>query len=779
MNKVKVRKITFLALVALFVLTLSLAIGSLMPVRAWASGSDNNPFNTSTIMGYKEEGADTGYLALTLESDTDTKEYQRKLALKWYEGLAEDEAAPEGDTRNNPGKAAYFSMTFSLPALNFKTLTFTFSGTEENVSKEALSVNDLVFEKSGEGLVAYVVDASMQAEKEKDGFEFPAEDKHAVTAGEDGYAIRIDEEGCAAGEFNLYVGETNVGKLTNIGVNYLDYSSSTSAKKKPFVIKAELEEGKKQKILVKQISGQTFDLTGGTDGTADEDGLIPVTGGKITDNAPAVLVLNQKVYGFTLGQRFDLTYEVIDVCDNSVSADRSYYMLAYDENGAPVAPDEESSDDYKTLNTSTYFLPKDSAESAGEEEQFVSIRFALTDNKGKGDFIYLSWYAAMDADSEKPALSSPEGQGVDYIRVRKPDEISTPEYSVFKADAEAQDNILNDPDGKIADYQAKVTELAENLSAGDGAYFYLPSLRELVTSGYADYTDLRFSIYYYKPGQAEGATASSQTNLRYNNLKFEVDKVGVYRFRVLILDKSSNAMELWYDGKLTTVSSSNIWAIEHFPEFSFEVGYNGLTIEDAGEQTQGNTGSSYSVKDFTIVSLGDLDKTYSLYHVDMDKVEGDVDYSDFVEMLDADYFDKLDAAGALREIKVFNDEIDEDDEEKWKEADNDYHWTPGTTPGSFVPMEKGIYIVKLTVADPNRAGAIDNAYLAINVKNSTDITPGQIDWLQNNIVSVILFAIAAVLAVFILVLFFVKPPEKDIEDIDLDKLKGKKCTKNE
>ena len=124
-------------------------------------------------------------------------------------------------------------------------------------------------------------------------------------------------------------------------------------------------------------------------------------------------------------------------------------------------------------------------------------------------------------------------------------------------------------------------------------------------------------------------------------------------------------------------------------------------------------------------------------------------------------------------INVYNDDVTEDDEE-WEDTDNDYAWDPESSL-SFTPQESGIYFVGLTVTE--QTGATVSSYMAIEVRNPVDIIPGVSQWLQNNTVSVVLFSISAVLAVIIIVLFVVKPSDKTVEEVDLEKLKGRKTKK--
>ena len=66
------------------------------------------------------------------------------------------------------------------------------------------------------------------------------------------------------------------------------------------------------------------------------------------------------------------------------------------------------------------------------------------------------------------------------------------------------------------------------------------------------------------------------------------------------------------------------------------------------------------------------------------------------------------------------------------------------------------------------------AYQVIEVRNPIDVTPGETYWLENNITSIVLFSVSAVLAIVIVVLFVVKPSEKKVEEVDLEKLKGRR-----
>ena len=301
----------------------------------------------------------------------------------------------------------------------------------------------------------------------------------------------------------------------------------------------------------------------------------------------------------------------------------------------------------------------------------------------------------------------------------------------------------------------------------------MPSLRGLIYSNFADYRNLQFTVCYYQETQADGDTASSESGLSYNELRIEVDEDGWYKIRIFATDASSNAMKYYNkDGELVDVTTSNVWDIEEIPEFRVYIDYDGASIEDPGSQDYGYRDRTYTISDFDIIALAGYVEDYALYYFDSDYLaEGQTmpSYDDFVENAEQ-YFTDTYKASMIR-INEYNSDVTEDDE-NWDDTDNDYNWNPSSSL-SFVPQRSGIYVVELTVTDPNRPGTMETAYMAIEVRNPVDVIPGQSQWLQNNITSVVLFAISAVLAIVIVVLFVVKPSDKKVKEVDLEKLKGR------
>ncbi len=917
MSKMKHRLITFAILALLFVLTLSLAIGSLSIPRASVSAATYAPtsvFSAGTggevgsdrPEGTTEEDEGEYYVQFSFRNEGKVH-YRRDLALRWFEAAEADQAESaqeEEAVRANPGQEKFFSMTFAFAptavethtegsgdnavtyktcpvcgfgggdgehlamdaatctqcgynfadVMQFKTLEIAFESTEENITKDGITTNILYLEYTDGKLYAAVKDASFDSEKD----ELAASDKTeiAYTAGDDlTLSLGAAAAGSAVGEFavTLATGEQSyaLANFTNIGGNYLEYRSSAATTPQiPMtftVTLPEATEGKnapEQAILMRSLNGQSLKVQN--------------SDGRIEDDAKPVLVLDEAVYSFRLGQRFSLTYEAIDVCDDSVSVTRSYYMLKKDTKGEGEEakevwhkPDETTDNDYKTLTTSTFFMPTSedmTLDEDGKPYAYVSIRFKLDDGTHDDYYVYLTWYAANDNVVER---LGDEGETVsegfkcgkcDHVMTKEEYEAATAEGATFKCpgkeettDAEGNttevdctatkddytelfsdnyfDYIKVDLEAKgptyvglkaqeaeeetqknanvstwtenaegltaVEQYQKALDEAAKGLSAGDGAYLYLPSLRGLISSDYADYRNLRFSIYYYKPGTAAGGSASSATSLRYNNLRIEVDEVGDYRFRILAQDASSNAMQYYdEDGELVTLSSSNIWEIDGIPEFKFFIDYDGPTIEDMEEQTEGYRDRSYSISSFDVVALEGYETEYTLYYFNSEHLgeHAAPTYSELVEAAKGKSTLEKWIEDCLEEIYVYNPDVTEDDAE-WDDTDNAYNWNPDSSL-SFVPQKTGFYFVKLDVTDDYLVNTTTTAYQVINIRNPIVQIPGKTPWLTNNIVAIVLFSISALLGIAIIVLCVVKPADQTVEEVDLDSLKGKKKDKN-
>ena len=54
----------------------------------------------------------------------------------------------------------------------------------------------------------------------------------------------------------------------------------------------------------------------------------------------------------------------------------------------------------------------------------------------------------------------------------------------------------------------------------------------------------------------------------------------------------------------------------------------------------------------------------------------------------------------------------------------------------------------------------------VEVASEKDVIKGETEWLKNNIVSVILFSVAALMLILIIILLLVKPSDETLEDVD-------------
>lgn len=763
MKRVKFYSLTIGALTLLLALIMTLSI-CLTHGSVRANAEDYRPsaiFSAGTggTVTVTDDGeSDTTYVKLTLDPRGQVH-FRRDLALKWY-------TAMENADYKNAGQARFFSMEFKFLDLNFTEFTLAFESAEENVSKDAKATNTIHFYRQDGKILAALQDSSEQ----KDDWAASEEEKKDI-AYSDRVIVRLDDkadgEECVEGEYALYINDVCLGKMTNVGGTYIEYlSAASSTPRIPFTFTAkELEAGAENlRLITYELNGQSLAVNGA---------------GRIDDTVSPALVIDEKIHAYTLGKRWNLTYKTIDVCDESVTISRKYAMLKSNGGGSFEEP---SDSDYKVLSTSSYFMPTSDDQ---EVDQLVSIYFILDDgtfvespgdNHKQSERIYLTWYAA---DSALTHLGD-GSEASDYIKVNRSE--GGPVYVGLTA-GEGENVLEKEEDGtpvleKLSEeYQEAVTKAAEGLSAGSGAYFYLPSLRDLITSEYTDYRNLSFTVYYRKQGDEAGSSATATSTLKYNGLRFEITKEGKYIFKVMASDGSGQNMKYYYENRLQDVTASNIWDIDEIPQFYFEASYAGATIEKPEDISSGYSGQSYTFTDFTVVALEGFEKKYTLYRFDRDEVPDQssiptrATFSSNAEL----YFNQY--KQYMVEIKKFNSNISESDEERWSKTDNDYHWNPDDAL-SFTPQEATYYILKLDVTESRLPGAPKTDYQVIEVNNKIDKLPEVADWLQNNLVTVILFSISGVLLIILIIVALTKPSEKTVEEIDLESLKGKKQPKD-
>ena len=68
-------------------------------------------------------------------------------------------------------------------------------------------------------------------------------------------------------------------------------------------------------------------------------------------------------------------------------------------------------------------------------------------------------------------------------------------------------------------------------------------------------------------------------------------------------------------------------------------------------------------------------------------------------------------------------------------------------------------------------------YKVLDVSSKATTITGDTEWLKNNVVSVILFAIAGVMLILIIILLLIKPSDETLEDVDKAAKNAKKAKK--
>lgn len=705
-------------------------------------------------------------------SDNGAVTFRRDLAFKWYED------------KNN---AKYLSMQFAFKDVNFSSVSFVVESASAWATEEEKASNTVKFTNDNGAIFASVLNGTVEGEKKE----------VAVVAGQ-AFTLSL-KVGEADGEFGVALavadGETiDLGSFTNVGANFAEY---TYEKMYPLVINADMPddaaEDKKNTVLyLTEINGQKFDNVTTEDNKA-----------YVTDTAAPVLVVNEEVNGFLLGTQFALDYEKVDVLQSSNLKDSKEY---YQYNPT----DEEK--EYKELTTSIYFMDtayeKDGVKTSvfeQEGKEYVSIKITLEDKVFKeeeGDnakkTIDLSWYA-----NNKETID-----GVDYILLDR--NTAGAEYSHLVANDETKTNDKKNQTEFNASYEAfqkALTTAAKDVYAGSNSSIYLPSVKWLINDNNG-YRNLKFTISYKKPTSSSASTSSS---LSYNGLKISVTDEGQYEFKIFAVDKANNTMKYYLDGELVSVTSSNVWDIEEIPTFKFEIKNQGLKLDldkngasetESSKKETEHVGEKYTLSDFTIVGATTLKKDYALYKINEEKAKAvnlkasdltKVKYSELREKLVAnkawetlkdDYFDAYLTAYAellaaqlkvedvqkvkdcFESIDEFDSRIDEEKHpEQWKNSDNKYNWTAASK--SFTAVEEGSYVILADYSESELPLQRAAAYKVVLVETEVDKTKGETaSWVEKNIVSVILFAVAGVMLILIIILLLVKPSDETLEDVD-------------
>ena len=739
------------------------------------------------------------FVKSTSEAPKYEVEFDNDLALKWFEG------------KNN---AKYLNFTFAFADMNFTEATFTVQSAPYQAVEGDKAINTIKFVKTSETQVDVKVYA---------GEEEPADVASYALTLSDTKEVKVElGAGAEAGEFVVNANETPVGSFTNVGATYAD-----NGKVDTFVISATpAETATETAIYLKSLNGQSFNNVTGESTKSVTDDAAPVLivnqevsnfliGTAFNLDYIGVDVLKSSV---TIASN-DRKYYQYNPADTEIKGTNistsTYFMdtVYYTNEAGEVS--KEAKDGF-------------TATSVWQEngEEYVSIWFDLGDDTFTGSVgseaednekvrYELAWYA-----NDVKGFTVGEGESADtrdYIVLNRNEE--GPTYTGIVLDEANAKNVYTKADGtttedyeestlKIAadKFEQEIQEKAKDVYAGSNAKLQISSVDWLIDDNNG-HRSLSFTISYRTPTSSSESTAS---NKKYNTLEIPTTKEGPYEFKIFATDAAGNAMKYYLDGELVSVTSSNVWQIEEIPTFSFEVENKGIkTAEGEDSDTLDNKilDESYTMSEVKIVGASEQQSAYKLYKLkdeiynssnDVAKKLSSIKFADLnkkadelvvakltadatLKITDIDYMEiymeaylalaaakldsGLDLTNAFVEIEVFNSDITEEDKEAWEASDNKYNWSE--TSRRFTAAEEGLYLIMADYWDAELA-VVDRvpAYQLIEVAEEEDTIKGVSEWLENNLVSVILFSIAGVLAIAIVVLLLVKPSDETLEDVD-------------
>ncbi|MBP5242721.1 MAG: hypothetical protein J6Z36_03420, partial [Clostridia bacterium] len=582
----KTKKLQLLALSTALTLSVAgAAVSSLLLQPTQTASAQTYSASDLFTSANTNVSAQEEFVSLNFEDASDNSvKYNRDLAYKWY-------------TDKGEANAKYLTFSFSFgETVNFKTFTVTFTSQENSRTSEGKAKNEIVFFSDGKVAVR---NNENKDTKDEDLTSVSAVSSWAGKTVEIAFANN-DEPGKYAVKVNVDGADklNGEGAFTNIKGAFAESTSDVV----PLALSATFEgSAKTQTVSVRELNGQSFQLKEG----------------RVEDNADPVLVVNDQLKSFNLGMRLlDFEYEVIDVCDSSVTKTMKYYRYQ---------PGETEPATWPTLTTSTK-LNETYDENNAITTTYVAIKFELKDDTNEKKTYDASWYAAADA------------------------RLTTIDNNTFFAvinDSEAPEYDLT------VDYQDRIDQkiAADPLKAGEGYSFYLPSFADVITDSETPYENLKFTIYYRSDSNSSTSTKSS---LSYNQLEIPIGTAGEYHFRVVATDKAGNEMTNFHDkddnSDILKVTSSNVWDVkeEELPTYTFRVNNRGITIEESKQQSTAYVGTKYTVSSFTVKGVSGHVDEYELYYLSGLSVNNSVSYKQLVDFANA-YAKKCTDEGAKPE----------------------------------------------------------------------------------------------------------------------------------
>jgi len=737
-------------------------------------------------------------------SDGGSVYMKRDLAFKWYES-----ATP-----------SYFNTSFTLADSNFDSVSLEMEAPSAWASEDDKTKNVVTFEKTEDGFDVYVNKSTEEGATNVAALEYNGEYENKAIV------VSLSDEGCEYGQYKVNVSidgvaqtmndTDTVSRFVNVGQTYAEYSLN---KMHPLTFLAKVTddtataEKEQTVVLLNSINGQAFNNV-----TDDK---------KVADTAPAVLVVGEEVSGFQLGTAFALTYDYMDVLSKNITITREYYQYN-------PAHEEVK---YNTLNTNVIFQETAIEATQGAAattvyetygKEFVSIKFTLSDGTFTEDnndngfqkpTYHLSWYADQSAvvkAADVPFTAVTGGENIDYIAVTRNED--APKYRHLTANDTTKTNdkdatYYEDQDTSKAllaakAFQAKVTEAAKKCFAG-GEALELESVDKLIFDNNG-YRSMKFTISYYTPTSSEGSP-STLSDRAYNAMEIPVASEGNYQFKIFAKDKAGNQMKYYIDDELVTVDATNVWDIDEIPSFTFYIESGSLSVEEGGStKAKKDTevlDANYTFDAFEVEGAANLKESYSLYKLNVNaynalKVQNEltsITYAALTEKIQSAY-ESVGSWSALLNGRTYAEYYLEAYCEMLAEGDgalaeqiydcfevvgepNDtvnfntnrwesHNWNPNSR--SFTTVETGTYLLLADFWENEKPTQRVAAYRVLEVSDKVDEILGANNWLENNVVSVILFAIAGVMLILIIILLLIKPSDEQLEEVTAKK----QATKN-
>ena len=174
----------------------------------------------------------------------------------------------------------------------------------------------------------------------------------------------------------------------------------------------------------------------------------------------------------------------------------------------------------------------------------------------------------------------------------------------------------------------------------------------------------------------------------------------------------------------------------------------------------------YTVDDFEVIAVGTPKKKYTLSYLE---VSGTSTPS-LSQVREAIENNTLDTLGTWDTIDIYDTENED-------APDNDYEWYRDDTL-SFIPQRIGIYMVTIEVSDFKTGDTPVQSYKLINIASdpdTVDVGGDALEWLQDNVLSVVFLGIGVLCLIGIVVLLLVKP--KDAAAVEAEKARKEEIRK--